>query len=117
MEKHNEQTEKNVQVVRDPKQMKSSEKHCCNDEWNKMNFVLGSSVLRNFDETKLDRTQVRSLRGGHVSDSGRGQCHGILGALFLPYDAFVWRKWRLSPSWRGESRINQRLLSECYFSW
>ena len=58
----------NVQLVCDPKHMKSTEKHCCNNESNKKNLVLGSSLLRNFDETKVDRTEVRCLRGAHVSD-------------------------------------------------
>ena len=68
MERNIELTEKNVQLVCDLKHMKSTEKHCCNNESNKKNLVLGSSLLRNFDETKLDRTEVRCLRGAHVSD-------------------------------------------------
>ena len=52
----------------DLKHMKSTEKHCCSNESNKNNLVLGSSLLRNFDETKLDKTEVRCLRGAHVSD-------------------------------------------------
>ena len=68
MEKNVELTQKNVQLMCDLKHMKSTEKHCCSNESNKKNLVLGSSLLRNFDETKLDKTEVRCLRGAHVSD-------------------------------------------------
>ena len=59
--------EKNDQLVSDLKQMQS-EKPCCNKKSDKKNLIIGSSLLRNFDEAKLEKTEVRCLRGAYVTD-------------------------------------------------